>query len=126
MDRTSDEDEFRDCDTGCLDIVVISRRVRGRVIVAAILWYSVVVGMDVPTEISICHVGVVDVVVVSYRPPDGDSRCRRFADAIVEVKPQLPRVHRVVKNSACEGFEPFEFGPEVMERSGIDGTTQRV
>jgi hypothetical protein len=126
MDRTSDENEFRDYDTRGLDIVVIGRRLGRRVIVAIILWYGVAVGMDVPAQISICCVGVMDVVVVSNRPPDGDGRCRCFADAIVEMEPQFPRVHRVVKHSAGEWFEALEFGPEVMECPGVDSTTKRV
>jgi hypothetical protein len=82
--------------------------------------------MHVPPKITVRTVAVVDVVVVSHRPPDGEGRSRRLAGAVVEPEPQFTGIHRVVERPTREGFEALELGAKVVEGTGVDSASQRV
>jgi hypothetical protein len=126
VDGTCDEDEFADPDAGGLDLSIVARRIRRWMIVGIIVGSSVLVGVYVPPEIVPRLVAVVYVVIVSDRPPNGESRLFRCADAVFEVEPQFVRGHRVVERPGRKGFEAFELGSEVAECAGVDCAAQRV
>lgn len=79
MDGTCNENDFREAETGRFNIVAIARRVQRWMIVAVSSRVSVLVWMHVSSEMPICIVAVVFIVVVSHRPPDGDGHSRRLA-----------------------------------------------
>ncbi|MFC6939124.1 hypothetical protein ACFQE8_03990 [Salinirubellus sp. GCM10025818] len=97
MNGTGDENEFRHRGTGRVDVVVIAGRVRRRVVVGVTGGGSVVVWMDVPAQIPIRPVAIVNLVVALYRPPDGDGRRRSLADAVLEVESQFTGAQRIVQ-----------------------------
>jgi hypothetical protein len=126
MHRPRDEYEFRDLDTGPLDIVVIVRRIRRWVVVTIAGGSGIRMGMQIPPEVPIRVVAVMDVVVVPHGPPDGDGRGCRRTDAVVHPETQFTGTHRVVERAVRERLQTLELGAEIVKRAGIDGTSQPV
>jgi hypothetical protein len=126
VNGTCDENEFRSPDAGRIDVVVIARRIRRRVVVTVSVGCGILVRVNVPPEVPIRIVAVVKIVVVSHRPPDGDGGSRRLTDAVVELETQFTGTHRIVQRPTRERFETFELGAKLIESPGIDGAPQRV
>ncbi len=126
MDSPCDEHEFRNLDTGRFTIVIVLRGIRRRMVVAIPIRIGIHVRMHIPPEVPIRVVAVMDVIVVSHGPSDGDGRSRRLTDTVVQLKAQFAGTHWVVERPVREWLQTLEFGAKIVKRTGIDGTSQRV
>jgi hypothetical protein len=93
------------------------------VVVVVSIRNGILVWMHVPSKIPTRIVTIMNVVIVSNRPPDSDGRSSRLADAVIKMETQFTGIHRVVKGPTRKRFKPLKFGAKIMECAGVDSAS---